>query len=97
MDVVVVADELTAVGWRLAGARVSVATAADVEERFQQALASAELVMISAQLAARLSLPRLEAALLSFPPLTLIIADLRHAEEPPDLEAQARRALGVLP
>lgn len=97
MDVVVVADELTAVGWRLAGARVSIATAADVAERFEQALTSAELVMISAPLAARLSAPRLAAALEAFPPLTLVIADLRHTEVPPDLEAEARRALGVLP
>jgi vacuolar-type H+-ATPase subunit F/Vma7/vacuolar-type H+-ATPase subunit E/Vma4 len=74
MDVVVVADELTAVGWRLAGARVAIASAADVEERFEQALASAELVMISAPLAARLPAPRLQAALQAFPPLTLIIA-----------------------
>jgi len=93
----VIADELTAVGWRLAGARVYIASAADVEERFEQALASAELVMISAQLAARLPAPRLEAALLAFPPLTLVIADIRCAQQPPDVEAQARRALGVLP
>ena len=97
MDVVVIADELTAVGWRLAGARVSIPAAADVDERFQQALASAELVMISAPFAARVSAPRLAAALEAFPPLTLIIADIRHTQELPDLEAQARRALGVLP
>jgi vacuolar-type H+-ATPase subunit F/Vma7 len=97
MDVVVVAEELTAVPWRLAGARVSIATAADVGERFEQALAGAELVMITAPLAARLAAPRLAAALLAFPPLTLVIADIRHAAEPPDLEVQARRALGVLP
>ena len=97
MDVMVVADELTAVGWRLAGARVSIATAADVEERFQQALTSAELVMITAPLAARVSAPLLEAALLSFPPLTVIIGDLRRTQELPDLEIEARRALGVLP
>jgi len=93
----VIADETTAVGWRLAGARVYIASGADVEERLQEALASAELVMISAPLAARVSAPRLEAALLAFPPLTLIIPDLGHTGEPPDLEAQARRALGVLP
>jgi len=93
----VVADELTAVGWRLAGARVSIAIAADVEERFKQALTSAELVMITAPLAARVSAPVLEAALLSFPPLTVVIADLRLTQELPDLEMEARRALGVLP
>ncbi len=97
MDVVVIADELTAVGWRVAGARVAIAGSADVEERFLEALQGADLVMITAQLAAHLAAPQLEAALLAFPPLTLVIADLQRAQEPPDLEAQARRALGVLP
>lgn len=97
MEVLVVADELTAVGWRLAGAQVSIASPGDVDERFQQALQRAELVLITAELAARVSPPRLAAALEAFPPLTLILADLRHTEEPPDLEAEARRALGVLP
>jgi vacuolar-type H+-ATPase subunit F/Vma7 len=97
MDVVVVADELTAVGWRLAGAQVSIAGPADVEERFREALQRAEVVMITAELAARVAAPQLQAALEAFPPLTLMIADLRHTQEPPDLEAQARRALGVLP
>jgi len=97
MDVAVIADELTAVGWRVAGAQVLIATAADAEQRLQQALDGAEVVMITAELAACVSAARLQAALLTFPPLTLIIADLQHALEPPDLEAQARRALGVLP
>ena len=97
MDVVVIADELTAVGWRLAGARVAIAGPAEVEERFQQALERADLVMITAQLAAHVPAPQLQAALLAFPPLTLVIADLQRAQEPPDLQAQARRALGVLP
>lgn len=97
MDVLVVADELTAVGWRLAGAQVSIASPGDVDERFRQALQRAELVLITAELAARVSAPRLAAALEAFPPLTLIVGDLRHTEEPPDLETEARRALGVLP
>ncbi|HVP32180.1 MAG TPA: V-type ATP synthase subunit F [Steroidobacteraceae bacterium] len=97
MDVAVIADELTAVGWRLAGAQVSIASPADVDERFRQAWQRAEVVMITAQLAARVSAPQLQAALEAYPPLTLVIPDLRHSEEPPDLEAQARRALGVLP
>ena len=97
MDVLVVADELTAVGWRLAGAAVSIADPADVEKCLQQALQRAEVVMITAELAARVSAPRLAAALEAFPPLTLIVADLRRTQEPPDLEAEARRALGVSP
>jgi hypothetical protein len=54
-------------------------------------------VVVTAQLAVAIPAAQLEAALLAFPPLTLVIADLRREQEPPDLEAHARRALGVLP
>ena len=97
MDVAAIADELTAVGWRMVGAQVSIAGPADAEELFQQALQRADVVLITAELAARVSVPRLAAALETFPPLTLIVGDLKASAKPPDLEAQARRALGVLP
>ena len=97
MEVAVIADELTALGWRLAGAQVSLATAATVEECLARVQQSAEVVMITAPLAACVSNTRLQAALHAFPPLTLIIADLERTAEPPDLETQARRTLGVLP
>ena len=97
MEVAVIADELTALGWRLAGAQVTHATTAEVEECLARALESAEVVVITAGLAACVSAARLQAALHAFPPLTLVIPDLEHSAEPPDLEAQARRALGVLP
>jgi vacuolar-type H+-ATPase subunit F/Vma7 len=97
MEVAVIADELTALGWRLAGAQVTIATAAGVEECLARAQQSAELVVITAKLAASVSPARLQAALHAFPPLTLIISDLERTAEPADLETQARRALGVLP
>jgi vacuolar-type H+-ATPase subunit F/Vma7 len=86
MEVAVIADELTALGWRLCGAQVAIATAANVEECLARALESAEVVMITAPLAACVSATRLQAALHAFPPLTLVIADLEHTEEPPDLQ-----------
>ena len=97
MEVAVLADELTAVGWRLAGAQVAEATADNAAACLQAALESADLVLVTAQLAAVIPPLQLQAALLGFPPLTLVIADVRREQEPPDLEAQARRALGVPP
>ena len=91
------ADELTALGWRLAGARVALATAENAASCLKEALGSADIVVVTAQLASAIPAAQLEAALLAFPPLTLVIADLRREQEPPDLEAHARRALGVLP
>jgi len=97
MEVAVLADELTAAGWRLAGAQVSLATAQNAAGCLQAALERADIVLVTAQVAAAIPAVQLEAALLAFPPLTLVIADLRHEQQPPDLEAHARRALGVLP
>ncbi len=97
MDVAVIADELTAVGWELAGARTFVATSENLESSFHTARREADLVLLTAELAARLPAAALQAALHGFPPLTLVIADLPRSQEPPDLALEARRALGVLP
>ena len=97
MKVAVLADELTAVGWRLAGAQVTLATAENIEEGLEEALRGAEVVLVTASLASHAPAARLDAALHAFPPLTLVIADVRHMQEPPDLQAQARSALGLPP
>jgi vacuolar-type H+-ATPase subunit F/Vma7 len=97
MEVAVIADELTAVGLRLAGARILLATEENIESCFKTAQQEAELILLTAELAARLPQAALQAALHAFPPLTLVIADMRRRQEPPDLALEVRRALGVLP
>jgi vacuolar-type H+-ATPase subunit F/Vma7 len=95
MKLAVVADEVTAVGWRLAGARVLIPDARNVEECFHTALSGADVVFITAELAAAVSARQLQEALHAQPPLVLVIPDLRGGREPPDTEAETRRALGV--
>lgn len=95
MDVVVIADEITAVGWRLAGAQVQTPDAGAVSDCMRVALRDAELVLITAGLAAAMPDSQLQAALLSERPLVLVVADLRHGREPPDIQDEVRRALGV--
>jgi len=95
MNLAVVADELTAVGWRLAGARVLLADARNAADAFRTARHGADLVLITAELAASVPAPQLQDALHACPPLVLVIADLRRAREPADIEEQTRRALGV--
>ena len=95
MKFVVIADEVTAVGWRLAGAQVQMPDVRTVGECFGTALRSADLVLITAALAARLPDARLQAALLSQRPLVLVIPDLQRHREPPDIEVEVRHALGV--
>jgi vacuolar-type H+-ATPase subunit F/Vma7 len=95
VQVAVIADELTAVGWALAGAQVFAASADTIEDCFKTARECAELVVLTAELAALLPQARLQEALESFPPLTLVIGDVRGRQGPPDLALEARRALGV--
>ena len=95
MEVTVVADELTAVGWRLAGARVLIPDLGSVEDCFRTALRAAEVVLITAEHASAVPATQLEEALRAQPPLVLVIADLREGREPPDMEEETRRALGV--
>jgi vacuolar-type H+-ATPase subunit F/Vma7 len=95
VKVVVLADEATAIGWRLAGAEVHVPAVAAVSERLRAVRAQAELVLVTAALAARLPAGELGEALHALEPLVLVIPDLRHLEEPPDVAAEVSRALGV--
>lgn len=94
MKWVVIADEITAVGWRLAGAQVEIADARTAALRFR-AQQSADLLFITSELAACLPFAELEAALRSPQPLLLVIADFNHRHEPPAVEDEVRRALGV--
>jgi len=93
--VAVVADESTALGWRLAGAQIYTPRESDVSQCLDRAAAEADLVLITAELAARLPGEQLAAAALRLRPLLEIIADVRGSAAPPDLEREVRRTLGV--
>ena len=95
MKFAVIADEITAVGWRLAGARILTPDPQAASECLQEALDSVDLVLITAELASHLPKEQLEAAANALPPLVLVMADLRHTREPPDIEHEARRVLGI--
>jgi vacuolar-type H+-ATPase subunit F/Vma7 len=89
----VICDELTALGWRLAGAAVHVPEGDAVEATFRAALADAQVVLITAGLAARLPA---DAVVATADALVGVIADLRHAHEPADVLEQVHRTLGML-
>ncbi len=94
MRVLVIADELTAAGWRMAGAQVRL-PGAEAIEKLWQAADRADLVLISAELAAQLPAAVLDEARRRSQPLVLVIPDLLHRREPSDIEIDVRRALGV--
>ena len=95
MKWVIIADEITAVGWRLAGAQVQLPDARSVAECFGAAQRSADLVFITAELAAHLPTAQLENALLAYRPLILVISDVSNSRQPPDIVDEVRHALGV--
>ncbi len=95
MQLAVIADEATALGWRLIGARVLLPGADSVQDCWRAALRGADLVMISAQYAAAVAPADLAAALLAEKPLVLVIEDLDGGPEPPEIEREVRLALGV--
>lgn len=95
MKIAVVADEVTALGWRLIGAQVQVPVETSTRDAFSEALRSADVVLITAEYARGIPAAHLKAALLAGKPLVLVIADLRRRHEPPNIELEVRRALGV--
>ena len=62
---------------------------------WHEALRSADLVLITAEYAEAIPPLELDAALLAEKPLVLVIADLRNRREPPAIQQDVRRALGV--
>ena len=93
--VTVIADELTAAMFRLAGARVLSPDARAVTEVFASVRDDSTLVLITAELAAHLPAPVMDEARKATRPLTLVIADARNRKTPPDVARQTRRVLGV--
>lgn len=95
MNWVILSDEVSALGWRLAGAQPLIAEEHSIEERFAEARQRADLVLITADLAKSLPDSVLDAALLAEKPLIALIAGLPGGSEPPDLEQQVKQVLGI--
>jgi len=89
------ADELSALGWRLAGAQPLIAAPDSVQERFTAAARDADLILITADLAKCLPQAVFDAALLAEKPLIAVIPALPNGSEPPDLGQQVKRVLGI--
>ncbi|MDH4047904.1 MAG: V-type ATP synthase subunit F [Gammaproteobacteria bacterium] len=97
---VFIGDEVTAAGYRLAGARVLVPDSGDdrdVSATFAEALRSADLVLISAACAGELPADLLDRAVRAADPLLLIVPDAAGRVSMPDVAADVGRALGIEP
>lgn len=95
MTPIVIADELTAAGFRLAGARIVVPATSTLDAEFEAACNDCELLLLSASLAAELPPAKLQWALAAARPLLLVIPDALRRRDPPDLTHELQRTLGV--
>jgi len=92
---VFIGDEVTAAGFRLAGARVLVPAAGHETQAFQQARKDSDLMLVTAELAHRIPDRLLREAFQSGQPLLLVVPDVRGRLPPTDLSAGLRRQLGL--
>ncbi|MEW5790276.1 MAG: V-type ATP synthase subunit F [Pseudomonadota bacterium] len=92
---VFIGDEVTAAGYRLAGMRILLPELSAVGQALHEASAAAELVLITAEYAARLPPAHLRSALSARKPLVLVVPDARNRTELPELAARMRAQLGI--
>lgn len=88
-------DEVSAAGYRLAGALVHTPQAGDETAALAWARSQAPLVLVSASVAAGIGAGVLRVALSALAPLVLIVPDLEGEVPPPDLAARLRGQLGL--
>jgi vacuolar-type H+-ATPase subunit F/Vma7 len=90
-----IGDEVSAAGYRLAGAAAYVPAAGEEAVVFAAARAHAALVLLTAEYAARIPAAELHQALAAIRPLTLVVPDVREHVRPPDLGKLVRQQLGM--
>jgi len=88
-------DEVSAAGWRLGGADAHTPAAGEEQALFEWACLSASLVLVTAEVAARLPPDLLARAVAAGLPPVLVVPDVRGHVAPPDLAARVRRQLGM--
>ena len=93
--VVYLGDEVSAAGYRLAGALVRTPAAGAEAAALAWALEQAPLVLLSAALAAGIGDQALRAALSAPQPLVLVVPDLIGEVPLPDLAARLHGQLGM--
>lgn len=91
-----IGDELSAAGFRLAGFRIEIPARGREAVRLRHACEQAELVLITAEVAARVPEAELKRWQAAPRPLLLVMPDVRGRFTAPDLGAGLRRQLGLV-
>ena len=92
-----IGDEVTAQGFRLAGAATQVPKRHEVATRFADALRDSGLVLITAEAAGRLDADDLDLAVRRASPPVLVVPDAAMRTMPPDAAAIVEQVLGIAP
>jgi vacuolar-type H+-ATPase subunit F/Vma7 len=96
--VVFLGDEVTAAGYRLAGAEVYVPAGTEPGEAIRQACSGeADLVLVATELAGALTEEELRALQLRDQPLVALVPAAFAGTPAPDLAREVRGALGIEP
>lgn len=90
-----IGDEVTAAGYRLAGAHTIVPETGGVAASFGDALRNAEFVIITAECAAELPAATLDEAVRTADPLVAIVSDVAGRVMPIDVAIDVDRVLGI--
>jgi vacuolar-type H+-ATPase subunit F/Vma7 len=90
-----IGDEIGAAGWRLAGAAVAVPEAGAERAALDTARADAALVLVAADVAARIDAAALREAVAALAPLVLVVPDTQGQLPLPDFAARLRMQLGL--
>jgi vacuolar-type H+-ATPase subunit F/Vma7 len=90
-----IGDEISAAGYRLAGAQVTVPGDGEASAALAAARVSSPLVLVSAAVAADIDEAQLRAAMMALQPLVLIVPDVQGEAPLPDLAARLRGQLGM--
>lgn len=88
-------DEVSAVGFRLAGAVVSLPADGGLWLQIESFREECELLLITAELAQQLEEKQRQQLMRSHQPLVLIIPDIRQQTQPDDVIEPIRRRLGI--
>ena len=90
-----IGDRVSAAGFRLGGLETRVPEPGDEERLFRRTLQEAELVVVTADVAAALPERLVREALAAGSPAVLIVPDVRGRVPAPDLGDALKRQLGV--
>ncbi len=90
-----IGDEVSASAYRLGGARIRVTSADQAAADLAWACREAELVLITAEFAARLPSDEMVKAQSRLRPLVLVVPDVRGRTRLPDLSPWIRAQLGL--